>query len=112
MQTFCVWIAWYISVNFNLPLSHTHTHTHTRYALKNNLILDSISDAVSELQLFHEAGGGTICDVTIVGIRCKPEALPQISLESGVNIVMGTGYYVGSYLSEDVKLMSTHEVKK
>ena len=83
-----------------------------RYAVKKNLALNSISDAVSELQLFHEAGGGTICDVTTVGIRCKPEALPQISRESGVNIVMGTGYYVGSYLSEDVKLMSTHEVKK
>ena len=83
-----------------------------RYAVKKNLALDSISDAVSELQLFHEAGGGTICDVTTVGIRNNPAALPQISRESGVNIVMGTGYYVGSYLSEDVKLMSTHEVKK
>ena len=79
--------------------------------MKKNLVLDSISDAVSELQLFHGAGGGTICDVTTMGIRCKPEALPQISRESGVNIVMGTGYYVGSFLSEDVKLMSTHEVK-
>ena len=82
-----------------------------RYAVKKNLVLDSISDAISELQLFHQAGGGTICDVTTVGIRCNPEALPQISQESGVNIVMGTGYYVGSYLSEDVKLLTTHEVK-
>ena len=79
--------------------------------MKKNLVLDSISDAVSELMLFHQAGGGTICDVTTIGIRCKPEALPQISRESGVNIVMGAGYYVGSYLSEDVKLMNTHEVK-
>ena len=83
-----------------------------RYAVKKNLALDSISDAVSELKLFHKAGGGTICDVTTIGIRCTPEALPQISRESGVNIIMGAGYYVGSYLSEDVKLMNTHEVKK
>ena len=74
-------------------------------------MLDSISDAVSELKLFQQAGGGTVCDVTTMGIRCKPEALPQISRESGVHIVMGAGYYVGSYLSEDVKLMTTHEVK-
>ena len=81
-----------------------------RFALKKNLILDSISDAVSELQLFNQAGGGTICDVTTVGIRCKPEALPQISRESGVNIVTGSGYYLDSFLPEDVKLLSTHEV--
>ena len=79
--------------------------------MRKNLVLDSIPDAVSELQLFKRAGGGTICDVTTVGIRCKPEALPQISRDSGVNIVMGTGYYIDSFLSEDVKLLSTHEVK-
>lgn len=73
-------------------------------------MLDSVSDAVSELKLFRQAGGGTICDVTTVGIRCKPEALPQISRESGVNIVMGTGYYVGSFLPEDVKLLTVQEV--
>ena len=86
-------------------------HSCYRYAAKKNLVLDSISDAVSELQLFHEAEGGTICDVTTVGIRNNPEALPQISRESGINIVTGTGYYVDSFLSEDTKLLSTHEVE-
>lgn len=81
-----------------------------RFAVKKNLVLDSISDAVSELRLFHQAGGGTMCDVTITGIRNKPEALPQISRESGVNIITGTGYYIDAFLPEDVKLLSTHEV--
>ena len=79
--------------------------------MKKNLVLDSISDAVSELKLFQQAGGGTICDVTITGIRNKPQALPQISRESGVNIVTGTGYYIDAFLPEDVKLLSTHEVE-
>ena len=74
-------------------------------------MLDSVQDAVSEIKLFREAGGGTICDVTTVGIRCKPEALPQISRESGVNVVMGTGYYVSNYLPEEVKLMTSCEVR-
>ena len=73
-------------------------------------MLDSVSDAVSELKLFQQAGGGTVCDVTITGIRNNPEALPQISRESGVNIVTGTGFYIDSFLEEDVKLLSTHEV--
>ena len=80
------------------------------YSVQKNLVLESIQDAVSEVKLFRQAGGGTICDVTTVGIRCKPEALPQISRESGVNVVMGTGYYVDSYLSEDTKLMTSQEV--
>ena len=83
----------------------------SRYAVRKNLVLDSVSDAVAELKLFREAGGGAVCDVTTVGIRCKPEALPQISRESGVHIVMGTGYYVGSYLPEEVKLMTSQEVR-
>ena len=78
--------------------------------MKKNLVLDSIPDAVSELKLFDQAGGGTTCDVTITGIRNMPEALPQISRESGVNIITGTGYYLDSFLPEDVKLLSTHEV--
>ena len=74
-------------------------------------MLDSVEDAVSELKLFRQAGGGTVCDVTITGIRNNPEALPQISRESGVNIVTGTGYYVDSFLPEDVKLLSANEVQ-
>ena len=81
------------------------------YSVRKNLVLESIQDAVSEVKRFRQAGGGTICDVTTVGIRCKPEALPQISRESGVNVVMGTGYYVDSYLSEDTKLMTSLEVR-
>ena len=82
------------------------------FAAKNNLVLDSVDDAVSELKFFRQAGGGTVCDVTITGIRNKPEALPQISRESGVKIVTGTGYYVDAFLSEDVKLLSTKEVSQ
>ena len=95
----------------NLMKLHINFLSFCRYAVKKNLALDSISDAVSELQLFHEAGGGTICDVTTVGIRNNPAALSQISRESGVNIVTGTGYYIDSFLSEDTKLLSTHEVE-
>ena len=80
------------------------------YAVKQNLILESVSDAVSELKRFQQAGGGTVCDVTITGLRNKPEALPQISRESGVNIVTGTGYYLDYFLPEEAKLFSVHEV--
>ena len=78
--------------------------------MKKNLMLDSVSDAISELKLFQQAGGGTVCDVTPVGIRCKHETLPQISQESGINIVTGTGYCIDVFQPEDVKLLTAQEV--
>ena len=51
-----------------------------------------------------------MCDVTTLGIRTKPEALPRISQETGLKIITGTGFYVGAFLSEEIQLMSIPEV--
>ena len=62
---------------------------------------------IGELQLFKQAGGDTLCDLyDSCGPRLKPASLPRLSQESGVKIVCGTGYYVDSFLSEEVKMMS------
>lgn len=49
--------------------------------------------AISEAMRFKIAGGGTICDVTPVGIGRDPLGLARISRATGLNIVMGAGYY-------------------
>ena len=49
--------------------------------------------AISEAMKFKIAGGGTICDVTPVGIGRDPLGLARISRATGLNIVMGAGYY-------------------
>lgn len=60
----------------------------------DNVVLDDEDVAVAELDLFRRAGGGTIVDVTPIGIGRDPEALARVARASGVNIVMATGYYV------------------
>ena len=66
---------------------------------------------IGELQLFKQAGGDTLCDLyDSCGPRLKPASLPRLSRESGVKIVCGTGYYVDSFLSEEVKMMSEDEM--
>ncbi len=45
-------------------------------------------------EAFRLSGGGTIVDVTPVGIGRDPLALARISRATGVNVVMGGGYYV------------------
>ena len=51
-----------------LSLSYTRIYS---YSVKTNLMLDNEEEAISELKLFKQAGGGTLCDVTTVGIRFK-----------------------------------------
>jgi phosphotriesterase-related protein len=60
----------------------------------DNSLLTDEDTAVSELDLFHRAGGSTIVDVSTVGIGRDPIALARVARASGVNVVMATGYYV------------------
>ena len=69
---------------------------------KDNLELLDEDTAISEALLFKRAGGGTIVDVTTIGIGRDPLALARISRATGLNIVMGAGYYVGAVHPADM----------
>ncbi len=56
-------------------------------------ILDDEAVATDEAALFRAAGGNTICDPTNVGLGRDAEALARISSDSGLNVVMGCGWY-------------------
>ncbi len=60
----------------------------------DNSRLTDEDTALSELDLFRRAGGGTIVEVTTAGIGRDPIALARVARASGVNIVMSTGWYV------------------
>jgi phosphotriesterase-related protein len=64
------------------------------YVSRPNLLLDDVDIAVEEVSRFHDAGGGTIVDLTIEGIAPRPAALAEISRRSGLHVVMGCGLYV------------------
>lgn len=60
---------------------------------KDNLILDDSEASVRELKMFQSIGGRTIVDQTTRGLSPKPDALREIGLKTGLNIVAGSGYY-------------------
>lgn len=60
----------------------------------DNMRYDDEQLAQKETLLFKEAGGGTIVDIGSVGLGRDPEGLRRISQATGLNIVMGSGYYV------------------
>ena len=63
---------------------------------KDNLTLLSEKTAIEEARRYMMAGGGTLVDATTIGIARDPLALARISRATGLNIVMGAGYYVGA----------------
>ena len=75
------------------------------YALRDNLLLVD-----EELARFRDAGGDTVVDASLPGIGRDPEALRRISEKTGLNIIMGTGFYVGDTHPKELASMSDREV--
>ena len=44
---------------------------------------------------FKDAGGGTMVEMSQHGMSRDPAGLAQVALATGLNIVMGSGYYLG-----------------
>ena len=82
------------------------------YALKDNLLLDNEAVATQELNYFKEAGGDTVVDASLPGIGRDPKALARISKATGLNSVMGTGFYVGETHPESLDRMSDEQIAK
>ena len=80
------------------------------YALKDNLSLDDYETQKKELMRFGAAGGTTVVDATMPGIGRDPKKLKKIAEESGVQIIMGTGYYVSSTHPEALNTMTEDEI--
>jgi phosphotriesterase-related protein len=62
--------------------------------LDNMKLLDE-DLSISELNLFKKAGGCSIVEMSNIGLGRNPLALARISRATGLNIIMGAGYYVG-----------------
>ncbi len=81
-------------VNAPLTIDRLGFVSRNQNASMDEITLLDESAAMSELWKFRIAGGGTIVDTTSVGIARDPLALARISRATGVNVVMGSGYYV------------------
>ena len=71
-------------------LSYNHTEN------KDNLRMPDEKVMIEEVMLFKKAGGKTIVEMSNVGINRDPEALVRISKATGLNIIMGAGYYLNT----------------
>lgn len=79
-------------------MGFTHSHEHVLWdyfkMIKSyDVIFDDEQVAQYEVQLFKDAGGGSLIDASSSGIGTNPESLRRISKKTGVNIVLGCGWY-------------------
>jgi phosphotriesterase-related protein len=61
----------------------------------DNMVQTDERVAIYELLKFKHAGGGTLVELSQHGMARDPLALARIARATGLNIIMGSGYYVG-----------------
>ena len=64
------------------------------FAVRDNLIVDDVENAIRESGEFMAAGGRTMVEVTSHGIDRDVRALEIIARRAGVQVIAGCGYYI------------------
>ena len=80
------------------------------YQNLDNVRLLDVEEAIEEAALFKQAGGCSIVDCTITGIGRDAQNLARISRSTGLNIVMGSGYYTAPSHSPEISKKSEEEI--
>lgn len=65
--------------------------------------------AIDEVLVYKAYGGKSIVELTIRGINPDPLAIARISRATGINVVMGTGYYVEQAYPDDIDMNAKSE---
>ena len=84
-----------------------------QYHWNGNLDNQGLTDeetAIQEVFRFKMAGGKTIVDVTNIGIKRDPKGLARIARATGLNMIMGAGYYVDGCHPADMSRKSEDEI--
>ena len=82
------------------------------YSNRSNLQLVDVDTTISEVRKYRAVGGGAIVDATTTQFGRKPDALARISRESGVHIIMGSGFYVAAVHPEDMDERSSEDLAR
>jgi phosphotriesterase-related protein len=84
-------------LGFTLPHEHTGIalwHIEKRWDYWELSPDDTVTD---ELRDYRRRGGGTLVDLTLDGVGRDPHRLRSLASSTGLNIVMGCGWYRGAH---------------
>lgn len=114
---FCDDTAWWTG-DSNDPLAHApvtldlygEIARNPQGVTLDNLVVDDEELIVDEVLRFKQAGGQTLVDLTLMEIGARPDRLPGIAEETGLNIIAGCGYYIEATYPDSVGEMSEDEL--
>ena len=85
-------------IGFTLPHEHTGIHLWHIEGRWDYWELTPDEDAIAdELRDFRRRGGSTLVDLTLPGVGRDAERLRRIASRTGVQVVMGCGWYRGAH---------------
>lgn len=88
-------------------LGQVYYHAHLNL---DNIVQSDPALAAEEASIYKKSGGGTIIDVTSIGLKRDPQALLDISNATGLNIIMGSGYYISNSYPDEIRNLDKHEI--
>ena len=77
---------------------------------RDNLVSKEVEAVLRELQWFKESGGGTICECSVPGMGGDPVKVREVSRQSGIHIVKGTGAYCSYTLPEELNRLNQDQM--
>lgn len=86
-----------------IALANRHAVEYRPLDYKGNHRLTLRDVARAEIAAFASAGGGTVVDLTTGGIAPDPEGLAQIARATGVNLILGAGYYTADFVDPETR---------
>ena len=79
-------------------------------ANRDNLIKDSIDEAIEELNNFRMAGGNSIVECSVEGLGRDPVGLAKISRMTGINVITSAGYYIAASHQPYIKTRTVEQL--
>jgi len=79
---------------------------------RDNWHLDDEKTAIKEVADFKSHGGGTIVDVSSIGLKRNPQGLRRVAQAAGVNVVMGASWYTQAWYTKDLEQRSVDDLTR
>ncbi|MDQ3810590.1 MAG: phosphotriesterase-related protein [Chloroflexota bacterium] len=73
-------------------------------------VLNEVPLAIKELEFFRGAGGGSVVEVTNRGLGRDPCALVEIARTTGLNVIMGAGWYREPFYDRSIYERTTNDI--
>jgi len=84
-------------------------YTHKTQSLED-LKMNDEQLIIKEALLYKNEGGSTIVELSNNGLSRDPRGLARISRATGLNVIMGAGYYIGASHPPELATKTTEEI--